>query len=229
MNCLIVDSELMARKYLRKLCAKIPELKVVQVCGSLDSAFEISQRTEIDLLFIDIEFSNPQNLKKFSVGGRAPNLIVTFTHDGVDINAFDSEVTTFIKKPISFPRFKEVIDQVFSQFSSKTNSNLQDAEEIFVKEQNRFVRVRFEDIIYIENIGDYARIVTPTQAMVTYGTIKAIAEKLPDKYFVRVHRSYIVNWRKIIDIEANSLIVPEKVIPISRKLRSTLMGRLNVL
>ena len=228
MNCLIVDSELMARKYLKKLCAKIPELKVIQVCGSLDSAFEIIQRTEIDLLFIDIELSNQKYLKKLNVSGRTPNLIVTFAHDGVDINAFDSEVTTFIKKPISFPRFKEVMDRVFSQFAAKAHS-FQDAEEIFVKEQNRFIRVRFDDIIYIENIGDYAKIVTPNSSMVTYGTIKAIAEKLPDKYFVRVHRSYIVNWRKIIDIEANSLIVPEKVIPVSRKLRSTLMGRLNVL
>lgn len=228
MNCLIVDSELMARKYLKKLCGKIPGLKVVQVCGSIDRALKIVEQSDIDLLFIDIVVSDEERLKQLKQLSRNPNVIITFSNQGVDIDAFNGQVTDFIRKPISFHRFKQVVDQVFLELPAKRERFVDD-EEIFIKDHNRFVRVRYEDILYIENVGDYARIVTSKDSILTYGTIKSIATKLPDKYFVRVHRSYIVNWRKIVDIEASSLIIEEKVIPVSRKLRSHLMGRLNVL
>ena len=228
MNCLIVDTEIMARKYLQRMCARMTGLKVVSACGSLDRALDMVQNSKIDLLFVDADTINnfhPEVIKELN---RVSNIIVTFSRDGIDIKAFNTKVTHFIKKPISFPKFKIIVDDLIERLSASKYIDKQ-SEEVFIRDNNRFIKVRYQDIFFIENVGDYAKIVTAHGTFMTYGTIKAIAARLPEKYFLRVHRSYIVNWKKIVDIEASSLVVEGRVIPVSRKQKVKLMNRLNIL
>jgi DNA-binding LytR/AlgR family response regulator len=101
--------------------------------------------------------------------------------------------------------------------------------DIFIKEDGRYIRLVYDDILYIENVGDYAKVRTSKNSHVVYATMKILEDKLPQVKFFRVHRSFIVNLSKIVDIEDSNLVIADKVIPISRANKSDLMQRLNLL
>ena len=101
-------------------------------------------------------------------------------------------------------------------------------QEIYVKTDSRYIRLPFNAITYVENAGDYVKIFTTSQTHIVYTTMKYLEEKLGTQ-FMRVHRSYIVHLDKIVDIEENTLVINNKVIPISRTNKAELMNRLNLL
>ena len=104
-----------------------------------------------------------------------------------------------------------------------------EADEIYVKEDGRYIRVPCDDILFFENVGDYIRVKTSKSQYIIHGTLKSIDEKLNDARFLKVHRTYIVNLSKIKDIEENSLVIDKSVIPISRANKGELLGRLKIL
>ena len=237
MECLIVDDELMARTYLEKLCAKIPSLEVVASCESAEEAMEIMNDKPIGLLLLDVEMPGLTGLELLNTLSYLPKVIMTTSKKEYAFEAFEYQVVDFLKKPISFPRFKTAIEKVFAQedrssIGTSANRNNQEediTDEIYIKDNGRLVKVRYEDIFYVENVGDYAKIVTKTSSHTIHGTIKGIASKLPKKYFLKVHRSYIINIKEIIDFESNSILVGSKLVPVSRAHKQELLDRLNLL
>ena len=105
----------------------------------------------------------------------------------------------------------------------------QNAKDIFIREDRKYVRLDFDDILFFENVGDYVRVKTATTSHIIHGTLRGIAERLEDPRFLKVHRSYIVNLQKIKDIEENTLVIEKTVIPISRAHKPILMSKLNLL
>ena len=104
-----------------------------------------------------------------------------------------------------------------------------ESNEIYVREDGRYIRVPCEEILFFENVGDYVRVKTLRNQHIIHGTLKSIDEKLNDSRFLKVHRSYIINLSKIKDIEENSLVIDKTVIPISRANKGELLGRLKIL
>lgn len=140
-----------------------------------------------------------------------------------------------MKKPIALPRFEAAIARAIDQLRTKNNASATPSfgqsasDEIFVREDGRYVRISCDDILFFENVGDYVRIKTTSGQHIIYGALKSVDEKLTDPRFLKVHRSYIVNLQKIKDIEETTLVIDKTVIPISRAHRGELMSRLNVL
>jgi len=240
MECLIVDDELMARTYLEKLCAKIPSLEVVASCESAEQAMEIMNEKPIGLLLLDVEMPGLTGLELLNTLSYLPKVIMTTSKKEYAFEAFEYQVVDFLKKPISFPRFKTAIEKVFAQEDRINGSTVVNningnhprediTDEIYIKDNGRLVKVRYEDIFYVENVGDYAKIVTKSSSHTIHGTIKGIASKLPKKYFLKVHRSYIINIKEIIDFESNSILVGSKLVPVSRAHKQELLDRLNLL
>ncbi|WP_232793827.1 LytTR family DNA-binding domain-containing protein [Siphonobacter sp. SORGH_AS_0500] len=104
-----------------------------------------------------------------------------------------------------------------------------DVNEIYVKTEGRYIRIVYDNILYIENVGDYVKIRTINGSHIVYATMKNLEEKLNPKYFFRVHRSFIINLSKIVDIEESNLVIADKVIPISRANKPELLEKLNIL
>jgi DNA-binding LytR/AlgR family response regulator len=235
MNCVIVDDELMARKYLEKLCQKENDLEVLAVCENAEEALEILNDSEVDILFLDIEMPGLSGFDLLNHLAYQPNVIMTTSHRDYAFEAFEYEVTDFLKKPISLPRFRKAVEKVRAkqELMSENGNGKEDefnTDEIYVKDKNRLVKVRFEEILFIENVGDYVKLVTTDKKnYVIHGTIKSFAKKLPDRHFLKVHRSYIINIHKIKDIEGGSLVIDGNVIPVSRSHKSMLMDRLKIL
>ncbi|WP_246859311.1 LytTR family DNA-binding domain-containing protein [Spirosoma sp. KCTC 42546] len=228
LKCIIVDDETMARKALQRLCEQHESLDIVAICENATQALNVLSEHEIDLIWLDVEMPELSGFDLLDRLPVVPQVILTTAKTDYAFDAFQYQVTDYLKKPITQPRFKLAVEKVLAAQKKNEPVRQGDNKAIYVKCDGRYVRVPYDSIMYIENAGDYVKILTSQQAFVVYTTMKSLEEKLGTQ-FLRVHRSYIINLDKIVDIEESNLVVASKVIPISRANKSELMSRLNLL
>ncbi len=236
-HCIIIDDEPMARKALERLCAKHNELEVKAIFEDGESALQwLDENPSVaELVFLDVEMPGISGLDFLAQAPAIPAVVFTTSNADYALAAFEHRAVDFLKKPIALPRFEAAMARAIDQLRPKNNSTATPtfgqsaSDEIFVREDGRYVRIPCDDILFFENVGDYVRIKTTSGQHIIYGALKSIDEKLTDPRFLKVHRSYIVNLQKIKDIEETTLVIDKTVIPISRAHRGELMSRLNVL
>ncbi len=226
MKCLIVDDDTLACKSLMRFCQQIPYLVVVGIATDGQQAQQWLEKEEIDLLFLDIEMPKLSGIELLEHLPTLPLVIFTTAKKDYAYEAFEYKAVDYLKKPITWPRFLEAVGKAQQQLLHATPRS---SEEVYIKEDGRFLRLNYDDILYFENVGDYVRIKTTKGSHIIYSTLKNIYKKLDQTRFYRVHRTYIVNMSKIEDIEDNSLVIGNKVIPISRANKPSLMARIHLL
>jgi DNA-binding LytR/AlgR family response regulator len=155
-----------------------------------------------------------------------PEIILTSAKTDYAFDAFQYHVADYLKKPITYSRFLEAVGKV-TETPGKTKGSAKQ-EDIFIKSEGKFTRLNYHDILYIESIGDYVKYFTLLKNYICHTTLKSVEEKLNHGHFMKVHRSYIVNMRKIKDIQDYSLVIEGKVIPISKVLKPEVMQRINI-
>lgn len=230
LKCIVVDDDIMSRKSLQRLCEQHESLDLVAVCEDATQALKVLAEQEVDLIWLDVEMPVLSGFDLLERLPSTPQVILTTTKTEYAYDAFQYQVTDYLKKPISQPRFKLAVEKVLeAEMRTKSvRSQPGDRKAIYVKAEGRYIRVPYDSILYIENMADYVKIVTTNQTFVVYTTMKSLEEKLSNQ-FLRVHRSYIIHLEKIVDIEESNLVVASKVIPISRANKAELMNRLNLL
>lgn len=228
LSCIIVEDEVLSRKSLQRLCEQHGSLDVLGVFDNAHGALEFLAHQVVDLIWLDVEMPGLSGFGLLEQLGSIPFVVLTTNKTEYAFDAFQYQVTDYLKKPITLPRFKIAVEKVL-ELSVRTKPNTSpERNEIYIKTDGRYLRLPFDTITYIENTGDYVKIFTTTQTHIVYTTMKYLEEKLGSQ-FLRVHRSYIVHLDKIVDIEENNLVISNKVIPISRANKSELMSRLNLL
>ncbi len=228
LKCIIVEDELMARKSLQRLCEQHSSLDVLAVFDNALDALTFLTGQAVDLIWLDVEMPGLSGFELLEKLPLMPYVVLTSSKTEYAFNAFEYQVTDYLKKPVTLPRFKMAVEKVL-ELNARTKTDLtSERQEIYIKTEGRYIRLPFESISYVENMGDYVKIVTNTQTHVVHTTMKYLEEKLGAQ-FLRVHRSYIVHLDKIVDIEENTLVVTNKVVPISRANKPELMNRLNLL
>lgn len=229
LNCIVVDDDLMARKSLERLCEKNEHVELVGVFENGQLALDfLSTHENVDLMFLDVEMpelSGIEVLEKLTV---LPMVVFITAKTEYAYEAFEFSALDYMRKPITMPRFEQSVLKAVETMQ-KRQSFREESNEIYVRDNGRFVRVPCDDILFFENVGDYVRVKTEKSQHIIHGTLKSIDEKLNDARFLKVHRSYIVNLSKIKDIEENSLVIEKTVIPISRANKGELLGRLKIL
>ncbi len=228
LTCIIVEDELMSRKSLQRLCYQHGLLDVRAVFNNATSALDYLAEQDVDLIWLDVEMPGLSGFDLLEQLPSMPYVILTTGKIEYAFEAFQYNVTDYLKKPIYLPRFKMAVEKVLDLKARAKASPSDERQEIYIKTDGRYIRLPFATISYIENTGDYVKIFTATQTYIVYATMKYLEEKLGVQ-FLRVHRSYIVHLDKIVDIEENTLVINNKVIPISRANKSELMNRLNLL
>ncbi len=228
LKCIIVDDEIMARKSLERLCKKTETLEVIAICENAEAAIEFLKKDTVDLIFLDIEMPGLTGIEFLSAVSVLPQIIFTTSKTDYAFEAFQHQVTDYLQKPIDYSRFLLAVEKAL-EIQKQNNFYKAAAEEVYIREEGKYIRVSYDTILYFENVGDYVKVVTDTGNHIIYSTLKSIAKKLNNTRFLKVHRSYIVNLGKIKDIDESSLVINRKVIPISRANRPVLMGRLNIL
>ena len=237
MNCIIIDDEATARAIISQLCTNIPNLNVLEAFPNAIQAIKYLNQNDVDLIFLDIHMPDFTGFDFIQTLKNPPKIILTTSDANFAIEAFEYDcIVDYLVKPIVLPRFEKAIQKATS---TKTESNTttlptdavetSSGNDLYINIDRRLIKLDIPSIYLIEAKGDYINVKTEEKNYTVHSTLKKIEEKLPNDLFLKVHRSYIINIKKIIDIEDNSVLIKKDVIPVSRSNRPELMKRLNLL
>lgn len=224
---MILDDDHSWIERIRFSCDRFDFLEIEEICDNPKKALDILLKKEIDLIFLDVEMPQMTGIEFLQQAAYHPKVIFTTANKEYALKAFDFQAVDFLEKPFSFDRFEKAVLKAKKEI--ELASKPKKMKEIYIKNKSKLIRIPLEDILYFENISDYVRIKTKTGQHTIYRTLKSINEKLPKDVFIKVHRSYIVNLSKIVDIEENTLVVERTVIPISKANKPNLMRMLNTI
>ena len=230
MKAIIIDDELASRAIITQLCSKVQQIDIVaEFENALDAIKFLNKKNTVDLIFLDVNMPGFSGFDFIQTIKNPPKIILTTSHKDYAVDAFEYPcIIDYLTKPIAEERFLKAIEKV-SSMPALEKVTVNSSSDLFVNIERRLVKIKFSDINLIQAKGDYISIKTNEKNYIVYSTLKKILEKLPENLFVKVHRSYIINMSKIIDIEDNSVLIEKEVIPISRANKDTLIHRLNLL
>lgn len=236
MNCIIIDDEAAARAILTQLAKGVESLNVIEEFSNAIQAIKFLNQHEVDLIFLDIHMPDFTGFDFIQTLKNPPKVILTTSDRNLAIDAFEYEcIVDYLVKPLSLPRFLKALQKA-KNFSLPSHEDMPknekeetSANDLYVNIDRRLIKINMPDIFLIEAKGDYINIRTEAKNYLVHSTMKKIEEKLPDDTFLKVHRSYIINLKKIIDIEDNSVLIDKSVIPVSRSSKPELIKRLNLL
>lgn len=238
LRCLIIDDEPLARQLIESHCRQMGNITIVASCKSAVEAFQVLHEGQIDLMFLDIQMPGITGLNFLRSLKDPPKVIFTTAYADYAVEAFELEAIDYLLKPIVFERFSKAVSRVTG---AKTGIKTADktgevaapakAEEIpssiFLKVNRRLVRIELQDIQYIESLGDYVKVFTNKGVEVCYSTLNKLEQLLPEKLFLRVHRSYIISLQRISFIEGNFVKIGDVDVPIGQTYKELLMKHLN--
>ena len=230
-TCIIVDDEPVAREIIASFVAKINDLELVATCKNVSEAFTVLQNETIQLIFLDINMPEISGLSLAKSIQHKSQVIFTTAYREYAAEGFDLQAIDYLLKPISFDRFLKAVQKYFDLHVSKetVKEEVQSSEKetsIFVRSDRKMVKVRFNEIRYVESLSDYVKIFTNEETIVTRETISNIESKLPSKEFLRTHRSYIVSMNKINSFTNEFVELDKKAIPISRSYKENVLQKL---
>ncbi len=240
MDCIIIDDEALARAIVSNHCKKA-NLNLVAEFDNAIAAIKFLNQQPVDLIFLDIHMPDFTGFDLIQTLKNPPRIVLTTSDRNFAIEAFEYEcIVDYLVKPVELPRFLKSVEkakQVKHPVSSPSTKPLNEVNEVktekgtdlYVNIDRRLIKINFDNILIIEAKGDYILIKTDSKNYTVHSTLKKIEEKLPDSKFLKIHRSFVINFHKIIDIEDNSVLIAKDVIPISRSNRPILMKQLNLL
>ncbi|WP_334057959.1 LytR/AlgR family response regulator transcription factor [Polaribacter sp. P097] len=234
MNCIVIDDEKMARVIIKTLCNEIKDVNLVEEFSDAIEAIKYLNENKVDLIFLDIHMPAFSGVDFIKTLKDPPKVIFTTTDAKYAIEAFEFDfIVDYLLKPVELPRFKKAIQKAQKALAvakkEKTTAAPTIKNDFYVNIDRRLIKIDLPSIYLIEAKGDYINIKTEEKNYIVHSTLKKIEEKLPDSLFLKVHRSYIINVKHIIDIEDNSVLIKKDVIPVSRSNRPELMKRLDLL
>ena len=237
MNCIIIDDEATARAIIEQMCSSINNLNVLEEFPNAIQAIKYLNQNKVDLIFLDIHMPDFTGFDFIQTLKNPPKIILTTSDPNFAIQAFEYEcIVDYLVKPITPDRFQKAIQKAEAKqgttvSTSKKPENIETStgNDLYVNIDRRLIKIDIPSIYLIEAKGDYINVKTEDKNYTVHSTLKKIEQKLPDNLFLKVHRSYIINIKKIIDIEDNSVLIKRDVIPVSRSNRPELMKRLNLL
>ena len=233
MNCIIVDDDIMSCRILEEFVKRSPSLNLIGIYNESVAARNIMMtRHDIELIFLDIMMPEMDGFDFIGSLENPPNIIIVSSAEHYAVKAFENNVVDYLLKPISYGRFCKAIDKTIRYFSHReTGKNGE--EEIFIKKGSSLVKIKLNEIIFIEALENYVTLNTKDERFTIHFTMKAIENQLPSGVFIRVHRSFIVNKSMIQAIKENSLdlIVGNemKIVPVGKSFRDILLNDINVM
>jgi two-component system, LytTR family, response regulator len=224
-TCIIVEDEPLAEEKLRDFISRITWLELLGAFHSGIEALRFLQQQYADLIFLDIHMEGLNGIQVMESLKQKPHIILTTAYSNYAIKAFDLQVDDYLLKPFSFDRFLQAVQKACSGNGTLKIEIKNDF--IFIKTDYRFVKVKLDDIFFIEGMRDYRCLVTTTGKLLTLSTFTELLEQIPQSEFVRVHKSYIVSLKHIKSIEHHRIIIGEKIIPVSDSYRKSFYDVIN--
>jgi DNA-binding LytR/AlgR family response regulator len=230
-QCLIVDDEPVAREILENHLSKIQSVHVVSSCKSAIEAFNKISSENIDLIFLDINMPEISGLSFAKSINKNIKIIFTTAYREYAVDGFDLQAVDYLLKPISFDRLLQAINKYLNETTPiqsivKDEFEFEKSDFIFVRSDRKMIKINFCDIDFIESLSDYIKIYLNEKTIITRETISNIEVKLPQKDFMRVHRSFIVSLAGIDSFTNEYIEIKNREIPISRTYKDGVLKRL---
>ena len=230
-DCLIVDDNKIARTTMKQLAAFVQDMVVKKECADATEAFYFLQENPVDLVLLDIEMPGMSGIELTkNLGHNRPLIIFTTSKKDYAVEAFELNVADYIVKPVTSARFNQAIEKAREILASNSEEyKISEEEFIFIRDSNVIRRLKIDDILFAEAMGDYVKLHTPQKFYAIHSTLKTVEARLPSSNFIRVHRSYIVAVNKIDTIQEGSVIINGKPLPVADAYRLSLNKRINVI
>jgi len=226
-RCLIIDDEPIAIRVIKNHLSAFTDFEIVAECENALDAMAVLTKENIDLIFCDVQMPQITGVDFVRSLTRPPKVIFTTAYRDYAVDAFELHVVDYLLKPISFERFTKAINH-FLESETNQNKHDQDAPEtinrdfIFLKADKKHYKINLSDILYFESLGDYVIAITTDKKIVSKERISYLAESLPQKRFLQIHRSYIVSIEKIESVGPGFVEINKKKLPVGRNYKPLL-------
>lgn len=221
MQCIIVDDEPLAVQLLESYIENIPSLQLVGSYHHAFAAMDKLSHNKVDLIFMDIHLPKLMGHEFIRSLSYSPHVIFTTAYREFALDAFDLHAVDYLLKPITLERFLKAINKLQANVEplkiNKTEEFIDSKDFIYVRADRKMVKIFYDEIEYVESVKDYIKIVrTEGRAVIVKQSITSLINLLPQNYFQRIHRSYIVSLNKIKSYSRNSVEIKSMEIPIGR-------------
>ena len=225
LSCILIDDEPLALNLLESYVETIPFLKLIGKCNSAIAAIEIMEKVHVDLIFTDIQMPNLSGME-FSkmMLNKKTKIIFTTAFEEFALESYKVNAIDYLVKPISYSEFFTAAEKAKQQITQSENQISVD-DYIFIKSDYKLIKIDLKDLIYVEGLKDYLKFYTVNseKPILTLKSMKSLEEELSKKQFMRVHRSFMVNLKKITTIERNRIVFGDKYIPVSEKYKEAFL------
>ncbi len=210
LKVIVVDDEPLAINVLKNYILQVKELLLVETFSNAIDAASFLRDNEVDLIFLDINMPILDGLEFLGMLQKKPFVIMTTAHEEHALKSFELEAIAYLVKPISLPRFLKSVGRIIElrRGMAHTSDSGQEKQSIFVKvDKKKLQKIFFDEIMVVESLKDYIRIITPTSKFIIHSTLSSFTDELPTERFLRIHRSYTIAIDKVRVVEGNSVEV----------------------
>ncbi len=228
-KCIAIDDEPLALDVLEDFTSKVPFLHLVRTCQSAVEALEFLHQENIQLIFLDIQMPQISGVQFLKSLEHRPKVIFTTAYSDYALEGFNLDAVDYLLKPFTFERFLKAVNKAYQQINMQAPAPKQPSvavkDYMFVKSGYDIIKVYYQNIRYIEGLKDYVKIHTDEKIVVSLMSMKVLADELPDR-FVRVHRSFIVNFERINLVQKRKIFIQKVEIPIGEVYRDAFLEKL---
>lgn len=233
-NVIIVDDEYLAQKLLQDYVSKVESLQLVATCSNAIEAMNVLKDHQVDIMFLDIQMPDLTGLDLAKSLEHRPAIIFTTAYSEYAVDAFNLSVVDYLLKPFDFPRFIQAINKAIGTEQQKVMGVQKPAADtisesndfITVKADYKLYKINYDDLLFIEGQHEYVTFHTTQRRITALFALKDLEEILPKDKFVRVHKSYIVSFRHIQDLDKSDVTVAGNKVPVGASYRDELLARL---
>ena len=240
-KCIIVEDETLAQDVIISHLRHFEQWELAGTCRNAREAVELLDTREVDVMFLDIRLPGMSGLHFLRTLPNPPLVVLTTAYAEYALESYEFSVIDYLLKPISLERFSRAVSKITDgrlvsagslSLSAGGSPSLTGSsspartivDHIFIKSNNKFFKVNFHEIIYVQGMKDYLKVHTPDFTLVTHQTMNDLEKTLPPRQFIRVHKSYIVAISRIRSIYGNSVEVDKTTIPIGSNYKENVMG-----
>jgi DNA-binding LytR/AlgR family response regulator len=223
-RCIVVEDEPASQEVLKKYIADYPQLELAALCShAIDAGEQLRKLSNIELIFLDITLPKISGLDFYRSLSNPPPVIFTTAYPEYAVNGFEVNAVDYLVKPFPFERFLKSMNKLQDQLKPNTPS-FQDY--ILVQADKKTHKVNYDDILYMEAMGDYVKIFSAGKTLIVHHTLQKLQELLPSDRFFRVHKSYLISLQRIDYIEGNMVIINSTQLPIGQTYRGEFLARI---
>jgi len=226
-SCIVIEDEPLAQKVLEKYIGDHPALHLSGIFADAIEAQQSLVKSSVQIIFLDINLPRLSGINFLKTLSHPPLIIFTTAYPEFAAEGFELDAVDYLLKPFSFERFLKAVNKAFEKLERKDDAASKSVSPfVFLKADKKVYKIDLEDILYLEALDDYVKVVTAASQIMVNDTLKNLLLQLPDSRFIRVHKSYIIAKNKIVFFEGNYVKVGGKDIPIGASYRDEIFARL---